>query len=380
MSAPRCAGAGRLTLAGSPVTKIVKGYVGGVSMSDLRRLFDREAREAYAVLTKDQGEIGPGGGRIRRFTYRVRLLLAGMASKLSPARRLLFISSLIAWVLGFLQIKASVDSHAVRVETSPLFFSLSILGLAFLLALELVDRIRVRDELEVARALQLELLPRATPSLPGYQVAHSYRTANEVGGDYYDFLPLPDGRFVIVIGDASGHGMASGLLMAIANATLKLAIDLDPSPARVLALLNTVMCRTGNRRSFMTMFYGVLTPASGGLEYACAGHPFPFLRRVDGSVVELGRGGLPLGIRAGLEIVPESVTIQPGDTLSLYTDGLPEAPNRAGEAFGYDRLRVLVTGGGAPQAVHDRVLGAFHSFIGEEPLRDDACLVVINRG
>jgi phosphoserine phosphatase RsbU/P len=348
-------------------------------MSDVRRLFDREAREAYAVLTKDQGDADLAAGRLKRFFHRARLIFRGMASKLSPVRRLLFVSSLLAGVLGFLQIRASADSQGVQVDTSPLFFSLSILGLIFLLALELVDRIRVRDELEVARALQLELLPRAAPSLPGYQVAHSYRTANEVGGDYYDFLPLPDGRFAIVIGDASGHGMASGLLMAIANATLKLAIDLDPSPAKVIWLLNTVMCRTGNRRSFMTMFYGVLDPASGALEYVCAGHPFPLLRRADGSVIELGRGGLPLGIRVDLEIAPEAIRIEPGDVVSLYTDGLPEAPNRAGEAFGYDRLRALVAAGGPPQKVHDRVLGAFRAFLGDEPLRDDACLVVISR-
>ena len=359
--------------------RIVKGYVGDVTMGDVRRLFDRDAREAYAILTKDQADAHPGAGRIRRFFHRTRLLLRGMASKLSPVRRLLFVTSLVAAILGFVQIRADIASRGIEVDTSPFWFVVSILGLVFLLALELVDRIRVRDELEVARALQLELLPRTTPSLPGYDVAHSYRTANEVGGDYYDFLPLLDGRFVIVIGDASGHGMASGLLMAIANATLKLALDFDPAPEKVIALVNRVMCRTGNRRSFMTMFYGLLTPDGGRLEYVCAGHPFPLLRRADGSVVELGHGGLPLGIRNDLEIAPETVTIGRGDVLALYTDGLPEAPNHAGEAFGYDRVRTLVAAGGPPQTVHDRVLGTFRAFLGDEPLRDDACLVVIAR-
>ncbi len=359
--------------------RVVKGYVGDVSMGDVRRLFDRDAREAFAVLTRDQGNDLSEGGRLKRFFHRTRLLFRGMSSKLSPVRRLLFVTSLVAAILGFVQIRADIASRGIEVDTSPFWFVVSILGLVFLLALELVDRIRVRDELEVARALQLELLPRSTPSLPGYQVAHSYRTANEVGGDYYDFLPLPDGRFAIVIGDASGHGMASGLLMAIANATLKLALDLDPAPEQVTALLNKVMCRTGNRRSFMTLFYGVLTPDSGRLEYVCAGHPFPLLRRADGSVVELGHGGLPLGIRGELEIAAETVTVDPGDSLALYTDGLPEATNHAGEAFGYDRVRTLVAGGGPPQRVHDRVLASFRAFLGDEPLRDDACLVVISR-
>ena len=173
--------------------------------------------------------------------------------------------------------------------------------------------------------------------------------------------------------------MASGLLMAIANATLKLAIEIDPAPRQVLALLNRVMCRTGDRRAFMTLFYGLLAPADGTLEYACAGHPFPLLRRADGSVTELGAGGLPLGLRGELEIPAGGVTLGPGDLLALYTDGLPEAISRAGEAFGYERARALVAPGGAPQLVHDRVLSAFRAFVGDEPLRDDACLVVLRR-
>jgi hypothetical protein len=360
------------------IHRVIKGYVGDVTMGDVHRLFDRDAREAFAVLTRDQDALPPGG-RLKRLYHRARLLLRGMSSKLTPVRRLLFITSLVAGVLGFVQIRADIASHEVQVETSPFWFAVSILGLVFLLALELVDRIRVRDELEVARALQLELLPRTTPTLPGYEIAHSYRTANEVGGDYYDFVPLPDGRVAIVVGDASGHGMASGLLMAIANATLKLAIDLDPAPDRVLALLNTVMCRTGNRRSFMTLFYGLLTPATGRLEYSDAGHPFPLLRRADGTVVELGRGGLPLGIRSELATTTEAVDIGPGDLLALYTDGLPEAINRAGEAFGYERVRSLVAAGGSPSAVHDRALATFRAFLGDEPLRDDACFVVLAR-
>jgi len=343
-------------------------------MSDVQRLFRRDAAEAYQVLTREHIGPLPPYGRVRLFFYRAKLAFLGMSNKLTPARRILFLVSLSAAVIGFFQLGSNDSS-----PRDPLWFLASTAGLVFLLALELVDRIRVRDELEVARALQRELLPRATPSLPGYEVAHSYRTANEVGGDYYDFLPLPDGRVAIVIGDASGHGMASGLLMAIANATLKLALDLDPATVKVLHLLNRVMWRTGDRRSFMTLFYGLLDPASGAMEYACAGHPFPLLRRADGTVSELGVGGLPLGVRAGLEISAATVEIEAGDTLTLYTDGLPEATDRQGNAFGYERLRNLAAAAGGPQQVHDRLLGAFRSFVGDEPLRDDACLVVLSR-
>src|SRR6185295_7536529 len=134
--------------------------------------------------------------------------------------RLLFAAALLAAVLGLLRSALVFTLHGRRVslEFSPFWFLLSLLLMGFLLALELVDRIRVRDELEVARELQAELLPRRVPDLPGFRFAHSYRTANEVGGDYYDFLALPDGRLALMVGDASGHGMAAGLVMAIANA------------------------------------------------------------------------------------------------------------------------------------------------------------------
>jgi serine phosphatase RsbU (regulator of sigma subunit) len=268
----------------------------------------------------------------------------------------------------------------VTVEFSPLWYLASIGALLFLLALELVDRIRVRDELEVARELQAELLPRRVPDLPGFRFAHSYRTANEVGGDYYDFAELPDGRLALMVGDASGHGMAAGLVMAIANATWKTALDLDPAPERVLALLNRTLCRTRGKRTFMTVFYALLDPRSGALEYVSAGHPFPFLRRADGSVEELGQGGLPLGIRESLPQRPGATVLEPGDLLALYTDGLVESTDPRGEeAFGYERLKSLVAGGGAPQPLHDNILAAFDRHVSGEPLRDDLTLMVVAR-
>ena len=131
---------------------------------------------------------------------------------------------------------------------------MSITGLVFLLVLELADRVVVRDELEVARELQRELMPQQAPDVPGYSFAFSYRTANTIGGDYYDFLPLPDGRLALIVGDASGHGIAAGLLMAIANSSLKLGLDLDPDPAAVADVVNRALCGTGGTRAFMTLF------------------------------------------------------------------------------------------------------------------------------
>jgi hypothetical protein len=360
----------------------VREYTAGLSARELQRLFDRDAQNAYSVLTREHSlEIAPKG-RLKRFLFQLKVVFLGLSYKLTPPRRLLFAVSLLCAFMGLLNVtvKETIRGHNLSVEFSPLWYLASIGGLLFLLALELVDRIRVRDELEVARELQAELLPRQVPDLPGYLFAHSYRTANEVGGDYYDFLALPDGRLALMVGDASGHGMAAGLVMAIANATWKTALDLDPAPERVLALLNRTLCRTRGKRTFMSVFYALLDPATGQLEYVSAGHPFPFLRRADGRVEELGEGGLPLGIRESLKVQPGTTTLSPGDLLVLYTDGLVESTDPRGtEAFGFDRLQGLVATGGDPQILHDRILAAFDTHVSGEPLLDDLTLVVVAR-
>ncbi len=359
-------------------------YTAGLKPEDVRRLFDRDAASAYAVLTREHSGVPEPKEGFQRFLYRAKLSFLGLSYKLTPPRRLLFAASLLAFLLGLFSnsgFSVSAEGTRIAVEFTPFWFAISVGCLVFLLALELVDRVRVRDELEIARELQEELLPHDLPVLPGYLFAHSYRTANEVGGDYYDLTLLPDGRFSLMMGDASGHGMAAGLVMAIANATLKTALDLDPSPERVLALLNRTLCRTGTKRTFMSVFYGVLTPETGELEYVCAGHPFPLLRRVDGAVEELGCGGFPLGLREPLEVVRRVVTLHPGDLLLLYTDGLPEAVDAMGRtAFGYERIQAaLGMGGGSPQRVHDDILSSFDRHVGREALRDDLTLVVIAR-
>jgi serine phosphatase RsbU (regulator of sigma subunit) len=361
----------------------VREYTEGVSSRDLRRLFERDAPRAYAVLTREHSREPEPKRGLKRVAYRAKLAFLGLSYKLTPPRRLLFALSLVSFLLGVLggpSFNVTADGTEIHVAFSPFWFAVSVVLLVYLLALELVDRVRVRDELEVARELQAELMPQELPVVPGYLTAHSYRTANEVGGDYYDLTPLPDGRLSMVVGDASGHGMAAGLVMAIANATLKTALDLDPSPERVLAVMNRALCRTGTKRTFMSVFYAVLTPETGEMEYVCAGHPYPVLRRADGSVEELGCGGFPLGIREPLEIVRQTIRMEPGDLLLLHTDGLAEAVDPQGrEAFGYDRLQAILEIGGSPQSVHDQILRSFDQHVGDEPLRDDLTVVVVAR-
>ncbi len=357
-----------------------KEFTSGLSRREVARLFDEEARSAVSTLSDDKPEKTEEAGGFKRLVRQVWGFFTGFALKLSPARRLLFAVCLLCPLLGLLDFDARINSYRISIDFSPFWFLVSIAGLTLLLALELVDRLRVRDELEVARSLQRDLLPKHAPELAGYRLAHSYRTANEIGGDYYDFLPLPDGRMVLAVGDASGHGISAGLVMAIANATLKTAIDLDPSPPAVLELLDRVLFRTGGRRAFMTLFYGVLDPATGELEYAGAGHCYPLLRRRGGTIEELGEGSMPLGLKTGGSYLCRRTVIEPGDLLVLYSDGIPEAAgDDNGDTFGFDRLKGLLAQPESPQQIHDRILRAVDRHLGELPINDDLTLVVLDR-
>src|SRR6185436_9005028 len=185
-------------------------------------------------------------------------------------------------------------------DASPFFLFLAVSGFAFLFATELVDLLLVRDELEIARQLQRDLLPKADPELPGWRFASSWRTANEVGGDWYGFDREPNRELRIAVADASGHGMAAGLLAAIANAALRCALELGLSPAESARLLNRVLrargSGQGSGRGFLTLFLARLDPATGALDWISAAHPSPILRRANGALEELAKGAPPLGL------------------------------------------------------------------------------------
>jgi serine phosphatase RsbU (regulator of sigma subunit) len=355
--------------------QFVRSYTGGVAGSDLQRLFDQDARQAYAVVTREHDPEEEPSDSTWRFLYRARILFLSLSYRLAPPRRALFVACIVlaAWSL--------VETVMGRATVVPatILAVLAVAGLVFLLLLELADRVAVRDELEVARELQRELLPADSPGVDGYEFAFSYRTANTIGGDYYDFLELDDGRLVLVIGDASGHGIAAGLLMAVASSTLRLAFDDGDDPAAAADLINRALWRTGGRRAFMTLFCAVLEPATGRLRCVSAGHPYPMIRRSDGTIEEIGTGSLPLGIRKDVELPRCEAAIAPGDAVLLYTDGMPETVNATGEAFGFERLRRSLESGGPGHAIHDRIVAEVDRFRGDEPVHDDRSLVVIRR-
>jgi len=357
------------------------GYTQGLSGDELRRLFEDDAKGAYSVLMRDREAQVKHLKGLKRYIRAAKLLFLSLSEKLSPRRRLLFGIAIAAALAGIVdpQVAWRAGDHIENLGGSALFFLIAIVALLLLLAFEMVDRVLVRDEIQIARQLQRDLLPKTSPELPGYAFAHSSRTANDIGGDYYLFQPLRDGRLAIVVADASGHGMAAGLLMAIADATLHIALELDPSPIAVSTLLHRAIWRTGDRRSFLTLFYALLDPASGEIEYVCAGHPFPLLRRASGAIDEPALGSFPLGMREQAKPRSGRLQLAPGDLLVLFSDGLFESVDRSSQAFGFDRLRAALAGAGTARAAHDRIVAAFEGHVASEPLADDLTLVVVGR-
>lgn len=343
---------------------------GAFGAPPVHRELERDAAHAWSVVTRDVTH-EPASG-LRGLWRRLRALFDGVTSKLAPARRLLFIVSLVLAGIGIVRTDDNGDGEV-------LFLVAALAGLVLLVTLELADRVEVRDELEIARALQHDLLPGRSPDLEGWEFEFSYRTANTIGGDYYQLVPVADGRLAVAAGDASGHGIAAGLVMAIADAVLRVAVARDPTPTAVADMVDDALARTSDRRAFMTLFYGLLDLGDGRLEFLDAGHPFPLLLRADGRVEELGSGAPPLGIVRGVKARPGATRLDRGDLLVLYSDGIPEALGPDGDAFGFDRVADVVSRGGDARTVHDRLLGELERFCAGRPADDDRSVVVIRR-
>jgi serine phosphatase RsbU (regulator of sigma subunit) len=244
---------------------------------------------------------------------------------------------------------------------------------------EVRERERIDQELRVAQLIQQRFLPREPPDLPGWQIAALYRPARAVGGDFYDFIPLPDGKIGIVVGDVTDKGVPAALVMATTHGILRAEAPRLIAPRRVLERANDLLLGETFEHMFATCLYAVLDPASGDLRFANAGHNLPYLRGTDGAV-ELRATGMPLGLLPGMRYDETSVTVAPGDDLLLYSDGLTEAHGPDREMFGFPRLAKLVSDRAGEEGLIDRLLGELARFTGPGwEQEDDITLVTLQR-
>jgi serine phosphatase RsbU (regulator of sigma subunit) len=209
----------------------------------------------------------------------------------------------------------------------------------------------VEQELRVARSIQQASLPKEVPQLEGWQISPFYRPAREVGGDFYDFFELQEGRGGVVVGDATGKGMPAALVAGAASNMLRAvaqALGSSSSPGEVLAQVNETLLARIPANMFVTCFYAIVEDESGGLLYANAGHNLPCCRRDDEhaaatTTTDLSARGMPLGIMPQMNYEEKESVLVPGEGVLFYTDGLVEAHNSQGEMFGTPRLRSLLS-------------------------------------
>src|SRR5215203_3568111 len=209
---------------------------------------------------------------------------------------------------------------------------------------ERIERERIEQELRVARRIQQASLPEEVPELQGWEISPHYRPAREVGGDFYDFFDLEDGRVGVVVGDATGKGMPAALVAEATSNMLRAVAQAfgSASPGEVLSRVNETLLARIPLNMFVTCFYAILEPESGNLTYANAGHDLPYLRRVGGDAEELRARGMPPGLMPGMSYEEKEIVLEDGEAALLYSDGLVEAHDPVGEMFGFPRLRALV--------------------------------------
>jgi len=237
------------------------------------------------------------------------------------------------------------------------------------------------QELALAQTIQVSFLPESIPQISGWQLAATLEPARQIAGDFYDFIKLPEGKWGILIADVADKGLGSALYMALSNTLIRtFAGEYHRDPAKVLKTANQQILRNARANLFVTVFFAVLDPITGLLRYANAGHNPPFLLGGDG-IITLNNTGMPLGIDEENEWLQEELVIAPGETLLLYTDGVMDAQNMAGEFI--DRKLILDTvqshGGKSAAELQQSILSMVHLFVGEAPRFDDITLVILGR-
>ena len=353
------------------IDDIKRGRFTGNLSQELRDLYhfylDQETRSKLA-----------GMGRIKRAFWLLGWLGKSLLMKLSPGRRLGLLLSCLVTLFG--ETSFRVGTWSLGADLRPWGF----LTLLIVLMLELKDKLVAKDEIQIARQVQLALLPDDNPPIPGWSVWSYSRPANDVGGDLVDYLELDGFRHGVVLGDVAGKGLGAALLTAKLQATLRALVPEAASLEDLGAQVNTIFYRDGLDNRFATLFYVELEHHSGQLRYLNAGHNPAFaFGGDDEGVRKLRASSLPLGMlpSSASEYEERSLTLKSGEMLLAYSDGLTEAENTRGEEFGEARLEALAPKlrGLSPETAGARILEEVDRFLGEARVGDDLSLVIVVR-
>jgi serine phosphatase RsbU (regulator of sigma subunit)/putative methionine-R-sulfoxide reductase with GAF domain len=243
-----------------------------------------------------------------------------------------------------------------------------------------VSRERMEREFQIARDIQRTFLPSELPTHPGWELDVRWRTAREVGGDFYDVFPIPDGRLAILVADVTDKGMSAALYMTVTRTLLRTVCQQVTSPAEILCRVNELLLRDTPHGMFITAFLGILDRQSGVLDYSNAGHNLPICRRADGTMEKLLKSGMPLGILEELVLLGHQIHLEHGDSLIMFTDGVTESSTST-DFFGDNRLEEAIRGSAQNSALHllQSVEDAMSDFLGSEDPADDMTILALHR-
>jgi sigma-B regulation protein RsbU (phosphoserine phosphatase) len=377
----------------SKVRSFLDTYTSDITREEVHRLFKRDTRDAYRYFSQGLKPDPDAGKPWYERAHRLNDLFLAFTMKLSPARRLIYGVALLASLIGLLELFTGFDLRwaPTGVVSIPMLVPtwrdgtvLLLVGfvlLNLLVILEVADRLSLKNDLEIARDIQKQMLPRDAFRAEGIETFGLTRPANTVGGDFYEISQMPDGRVIVAVGDVAGKGSPAALLMALLLAIMRTLLDEGLEPAPLVERLNLQIARHSPSSRFITLFFAVIDPASGNVEYVNAGHLPPIVRRRDGTFARLAQGGIALGLSKKSKYATSNDHLEPGDLIVLYSDGITEAESESGVAFdeaGIERVLALRPDATAPDLSRD-IFAAVEMHVGDQRLADDLTVVVARR-
>jgi serine phosphatase RsbU (regulator of sigma subunit) len=365
--------------------RFFEAYTRGISTTEIERLFTFDTPAAYRLFS--QHVDGHALKRLpwyRRAMARARVIFLAFTLKLTPARRALYGVALIATAVGMAELVQTVTLSFVP---HPVFASGAVWVLAgflmlnLLVILEVADRLSLKNDLEVAREIQLAMLPGRVYEAPHVEAFGMTRPANTVGGDFYDILPRHDGSMLLALGDVAGKGSPAALLMALLLAMMRTLVDEGLNGAELMSRLNTQLCKHAPRTRFVTLFVASLQPATGELMYVNAGHLPPLIRRATGAYERLLGGGIALGLWEHAEYSIGRTLMSPGDVLVMYSDGITEAEDEANQPLDEAGLQAVIDSGrwATAKELGWETFATVERHIGARRLGDDLTVLVVRR-
>jgi sigma-B regulation protein RsbU (phosphoserine phosphatase) len=357
----------------------------GMQLSQLWSQFRTDAHSSYRLYSKEvDATRDVNVPHSRHFLSVAGQFFWAIVEKLTPARRVLLLVALALIILPGGEWTWETRSGTAKAFVLDFHFYGGILMFA-LLILEVADRVVMKRDLQIAKEIQAWLLPASPPPVPGLDIAFTTRPANTVAGDYYDVFirPCPNaetGTFLIAIADVAGKSVPAAMLMATFQASLKTLSTTPGSLTELVTRMNRYACSNSqNGRRFTTAFVAEYEPSSRRLTYVNAGHNNPILRRQSGLVERLETGGMPLGIMDGAPYQSGEVTMQPGDWLVTFTDGVIEAENSLQQEYGEGRFIamlhscVMLT----PAMLLNSIMLDLDRFVGSAPQHDDVTCMLL---